>query len=148
MHLAKDFKEFIELLNSTRVEYVIVGGYALAFHGAPRYTGDIDILVRSSAANAARLEQALIAFGFASLGISAKDFDSPGQIVQLGFPPHRIDLLTSLSGVSFDEIWNRRVPSQIDGVPVDFIDRESFIKNKLASGRTKDKADVEALSAE
>jgi uncharacterized nucleotidyltransferase DUF6036 len=145
MRLPKDFREFIELLNSNHVEYVIVGGYALAFHGAPRYTGDIDILVRCSDANAARLEAAMGAFGFGSLGISAKDFREAGQVVQLGSPPYRIDILTSVSGVDFDEIWDRRVPSQLDGTPVDFIDRDSFIKNKLASGRTKDKADVEAL---
>jgi hypothetical protein len=148
MRLAKDFREFIELLNSNHVEYVIVGGYALAFHGAPRYTGDIDILVRCSAANAAALETALTVFGFASLGITARDFQEPGQVVQLGFPPHRIDILSGISGVSFDTVWQRRVRADLDGTPVNFIDRESFIRNKKATGRTKDKADVETLGAE
>jgi len=148
MRLAKDFREFVALLNSNHVEYVIVGGYALAFHGAPRYTGDIDILVRRSPENAARLETSLATFGFGSVGISAKDFLEEGQIVQLGYPPHRIDILTSISGVSFDEIWERRVHSDMEGLPVDFIDRQSFITNKRATGRTKDKADVEALPGE
>src|SRR5438045_1838126 len=114
MRLAKDFREFVALLNSNHVEYVIVGGYALAFHGAPRYTGDIDILVRRSPENAARLETSLATFGFGSVGISAKDFLEEGQIVQLGYPPHRIDILTSISGVSFDEIWERRLPRRAE----------------------------------
>ena len=148
MRLPKDFKEFIELLNSNRVEYVIVGGYALAFHGTPRYTGDIDFLVRCSPENAARLEKCLHAFGFGSLGITAADFLKSGQVVQLGFPPHRIDIVTSITGVDFDEIWPLRIASELDGQPVSFIDRGSFVKNKKATGRMKDLADVEALGGE
>jgi hypothetical protein len=141
----KDFSEFIESLNSNHVDYVIVGGYAMAFHGVPRYTGDIDFLVRVSPENAARLERSLIAFGFGSAGITANDFLQPGRVVQLGFPPFRIDIVTSISGVDFDELWDRRIASELDGVPVHFIDRDSFIKNKRAAGRAKDRADLEAL---
>ncbi len=103
MPLPSGLREFIELLNSHRVEYLIVGAHALAFHGHPRYTGDIDILVRASPENAGRLEQFISAFGFADSGLGAKDFLTPDQIVQLGQPPHRIDLLTSITGVEFDE---------------------------------------------
>ncbi len=148
MRLAKDFKEFIELLNSNRVEYVIVGAYALAFHGTPRYTGDIAFLVRCSPENAARLLESLAQFGFGSLGIKADDFLIPDQVVQLGFPPCRIDIVTSITGVDFDEVWARRIESELDGQPVSFIDRTSFLKNKKATGRAKDLADVEALGGE
>jgi hypothetical protein len=138
----------IESLNSNHVEYLIVGGYALAFHGCPRYTGDIDVLVRPSPMNAARLERTIIEFGFASLSLSAKDFLKTGRVVQLGRTPNRIDLLTSISGVGFDEAWDNRVAAKLDGLPVFFIDRASFIKNKKATGRTQDKADIEALGGE
>jgi hypothetical protein len=144
----RDFKEFIEALNLHHVEYVIVGGYALAFHGIPRYTGGMDFLVRVSAENAAKLERALMASGFDSAGIGANDFLLPDHIVQLGFPPFRIDIITSISGVEFEEIWSRRIAAELDGAPVYFIDRESFITNKRATGRKKDQADLEALGAE
>jgi hypothetical protein len=119
--------------------------YALAFHGSPRYTGDIDVFVRISAENSARLEAVLRQFGFASLGLSADDFSQPYQVVQLGYPPNRIDLNTSLSGVTFDEVWASREPGELDGLPVFFIGRRAYIKNKRASGRLKDLADLEAL---
>jgi hypothetical protein len=147
MRLQKDLKEFIESPNSQSVEYVIVGGFALAFHGFPRYTGDIDILVRCSPENAARLEIAISKFGFASSGLSASDFLSANQVIQLGRPPNCIDLLTSITGVDFEEAWAQRVAAELDGIPVWFIGRESFIKNKQATGRTQDKADLEALGA-
>ena len=148
MRLQKDLSEFIASLNSHHVDYVLVGGFALAFHGFPRYTGDIDILVRASAENAARLAQVIKSFGFGSLGLTADDFLVPGRVVQLGQPPNRIDILTSITGVGFDEIWESRVPAELDGVPVCFIDRESFLKNKRATGRLKDKADLEALGTD
>lgn len=148
MSLQKDLREFIESLRAQGVEYVIVGGFALAFHGYPRYTGDLDILVRCSPENAARLERALREFGFASAGLSAQDFLAAGQVIQLGRPPNRIDVLTALTGVEFEEVWAGRVLSELDGVPVAFIGREAFIKNKRATGRTQDRADLEALGAE
>lgn len=145
MRLPTDLREFIESLNSNHVEFVVVGGYALAFHGFPRFTGDLDILVRPSAENAARLEQALVSCGFGSLGLKATGFPQPGQVIQLGHPPNRIDILTSITGISFDEIWSRRIAAELDSVPVHFIDRDSFLRNKRATGRAKDKADLESL---
>jgi hypothetical protein len=150
MPLQKDLREFIESLNSRKVEYPIVGAHALAFHGVPRYTGDLDILVRASPENAAKLEEVLVEFSFAALrsaaGLSAADFLAPGRIVQLGLPPNRIDLLTSITGVEFEEACGR-VAAHLHGVPVCFLGKVSLIKNKRATGRTRDKADLEALGA-
>lgn len=148
MPLPKDLKEFIESLNSHRVEYLIVGAHALSHYGFPRYTGDLDVLIRMSAENAAKLEQVLIQFSFASLGLRAKDFLTPEQVIQLGVPPNRIDLLTSITGVPFDEAWAGRVSGSLQGTPVMYIGRDAFIKNKRATGRTRDKADLEALGVE
>lgn len=145
MKLQKDLREFIALLNSKQVDYVIVGGHAVAFHGYPRYTGDIDFLVRCSPENARRLMDVLEEFGFGGVGISIDDFETPGRITQLGRPPNRIDLLTSLSGIDFDEVWSGRVASQLDDLPVAFIGKEALLKNKRASGRAKDLADVEQI---
>jgi hypothetical protein len=147
MAVPKDLREFIESLNSHGVEYLVVGAHALAFHGRPRYTGDIDLLLRPALENAARLEQVLIKFSFASLGLKAADFLHPERIVQLGVAPNRIDLLTSLTGVTFDEAWDQRVPGELGGIPVAFLSREILIKNKRATGRTQDAADVEALES-
>ena len=146
MPLPSGLREFIELLNSHRVDYLIAGGYALAFHGHPRYTGDIDILVRASPENAGRLEQVISAFGFADTGLGAKDFLGPDQIVQLGQPPNRVDLLTSITGVGFDEAWANRVSAKLEGLPVFFIGLDSLVKNKKATGRTQDQADLETLT--
>jgi len=145
MRLARDLRQFIELLNSHGVEYLIVGSFALAFHGWPRFTGDIDILIRPSKENAQRVEAVIQDFGFGSLGLRADDFGKPYQVVQLGHPPNRVDLLTAITGVPFEEAWAQRQSGDLDGVPVAFIGRESFIKNKRATGRWKDRADLEAL---
>jgi hypothetical protein len=127
--LHKDLRAFSGLLNSNEVEYLLVGGYALAFHGVPRYTGGIDILLRNTAENAARLEHAIAAFGFAALGLAATDFLQPDCEVQFGLPPNRIDLLTSITGVGFDEAWAGREPAELDGLPVAFIGRLEFARN-------------------
>lgn len=145
MDLPNDFKEFIECLNANGVEYVIVGGYAQAFHGRPRFTGDLDILVRPSPENARRLEAALRSFGFGT-GLSAADFLVEDRVVQLGVAPRRIDLLTSLTGCTFDEVWAGRVPARLGGLPVSFIGREEYVRNKRAVGRPQDLADLDALS--
>ncbi len=145
MRLQRDLKEFIELLNSESVEYAIVGGWALGFHGRPRYTQDMDILVRSTTDNAGRIENAIKRFGFGSLGLAAADFLVPGQVIQLGQPPNRIDLLTSLTGVTAQEIWESIEAGELDGVPVSFLSRKVLIKNKKATGRPRDRADVEEL---
>ena len=145
MRLQRDLKEFIGLLNSGSVEYCVVGGWALGFYARPRYTQDIDILIRTTAANAARVETVIQQFGFGSLGLTARDFLSPGQVVQLGHPPNRIDLLTSITGVVDDEIWSSLEPGELDGVPVFFLGRRALIKNKKATDRPRDRADVEEL---
>jgi len=141
----QDFKELLELFNAHRVEYLIVGGYALAFHGAPRFTGDLDLLVRPSSDNAVRLLAALTAFGFGALDLTLDDFATPDRVVQLGVPPVRIDLLTSISGISWEEAQAGMVRGTYGGVPVDFIGRAQFIANKRATGRRRDLADLEAL---
>ncbi len=143
--LNKDFKEFVGLLNSTGVEYLVVGGYALAAFGHPRYTGDIDIWVRSTEANARALLQALDAFGFGALGLTQADFLQPDHVVQLGYPPARIDLLTSIDGVQFDPCYLRRTRIHVDGVELPIIHVDDFRANKLAAGRARDLADLERL---
>jgi hypothetical protein len=148
MRLPKDLREFVALLNSERVDYLIVGAFALAYHGAPRYTGDLDILVRCSEENARRIETALRAFGFASTGLKADDFLIPGQVIQLGVAPNRIDLLTSITGVGFEEAWAERQTAELDGLPVSFIGRAALIRNKKATARSRDLADVEALGGQ
>ncbi len=143
--LNQDFKEFIESLNANQVRYLVVEGYAVALHGYPRYTKDIDIWIESIPENAARLVLALDAFGFGSLGLQAQDFLEPDQIIQLGYPPNRVDLLTSVPGVQFDPCYDARVEVSIEGVNVNFIDLENLKKNKKASGRLQDLADLEKL---
>jgi len=143
-----DFRELLALFNKHGVEYLVVGGYALAFHGAPRFTGDMDLLVRPDQPNAARILDALSEFGFASLGLTAGDFTSPNQVIQLGTPPVRVDLLTSLTGVSWEQAAASRVLGNYGDLPVHFIGREEFIANKRATGRKKDLADLEALGEE
>ncbi len=147
MPLPKDWRAFIESLNSNGVEYVVVGAVALAHHGAPRYTGDLDVLVGNSTENATRLESALAQFGLAPLGLKAADFKDSYRVIQLGVPPSRIDLLTSLTGVTFDEAWASRVETVVEGARVNFIGREALIQNKRRTGRAQDRADLEALGA-
>ncbi|MGA3186426.1 MAG: hypothetical protein ABSF22_04885 [Bryobacteraceae bacterium] len=148
MRLQRDLRAFIESLNSESVEYAIVGGWALGFHGRPRYTQDIDILVRATPENAARVVIAIEKFGFGSLGLSAHNFLVSGQVIQLGQPPNRIDLLTSLTGLTAEEIWDSIEPGELDGVPVFFLGRSALIKNKKATGRPRDRADVEELGGQ
>ncbi len=143
--LNNDFKEFAELFNANGVEYLVVGGYALAAFGHPRYTGDLDFWVGASATNAQRVHQCLIQFGFGSLGISADDFSKPDQIVQLGRPPARIDILTSIDGVDFDACFERREVFVFGTTTMNFISRADFVINKRAAGRQKDWADIESL---
>ncbi|HKS97396.1 MAG TPA: hypothetical protein VJV74_14840 [Terriglobia bacterium] len=145
MPLPEDWRAFIASLNSNAVEYVVVGAVAMAHHGLPRYTGDLDILVSNSEENAKRLESALKDFGFGGLGLKARDFVGEGQVVQLGVAPNRIDLLTSITGVSFEKAWAGKVEVEIEGVRVNFIGRSELIQNKKAAGRAQDRADIEAL---
>ncbi|MCK6551282.1 hypothetical protein L6R52_35935 [Myxococcota bacterium] len=145
MKLSKDLRAFIESLNSNAVEYLVVGGYAVAYHGIPRFTGDIDFLIRPTKENIDRLVHALAQFGFGGLGIRAEDFLVDGRIIQLGRPPHRIDLLTSISGVDVERAWSGAVDGRLDGLPVRVIGRRELIENKRATGRAKDLADLEGL---
>jgi hypothetical protein len=145
MPLPEDWRAFIESLNSNAVEYLVVGAVAVAHHGLPRYTGDLDILIRGSPENAQRLESVLEDFGFGALGLKTSDFVRSYQVVQLGVPPHRIDLLTSITGVSFDEAWLGRVEAELEGVRVNFIGLPALIQNKRATGHAQDRADIEAL---
>jgi hypothetical protein len=148
MEIRTDFKELLELFNKHKVEYLIVGGYALAFHGAPRATGDIDLFVRPTHENAERILAALKDFGFGSLDLSRKDFTTPGMIVQLGVPPVRIDIITSVSGVSWEKADAGKVAGYYADAPVSFIGRDDLIANKKAIGRKRDVADIEALGGE
>ena len=147
MKLQQDLREFIELLNSLGVDCIVIGGHAVAYHGHPRFTGDIDFLVRPTRENADRLLETLRAFGFSELALSADDFTRPGAVIQLGRPPNRIDLLTSISGVEFEEAWNSRLGGELDGLPVSFLGLEALLKNKQASGRDKDLGDIKKLRA-
>ena len=145
MQLERDLREFIELLNARDVRYLIIGAYALAHHGHPRYTGDIDFFVEASPQNAERISQVLEQFGFANVGVAEEDFTAADQVVQLGVEPHRMDLMTSISGVSFEEAWNTREYGELDGLRVPFISRELLRRNKAALGRKQDLADLDYL---
>ena len=145
MEVQQDFKELLELFNAHKVEYMIVGGYALAFHGAPRYTGDIDILVKPNEENAQQVTDALAEFGFGSIGLDKYDFMCENKVVQLGIPPVRIDIITSISGVTWEEASGEKVEGNFGEVRVYYIGRDQFIENKRAIGRRKDLADLEAL---
>jgi hypothetical protein len=145
MLINQDFKEFIELLNGHEVKYLVIGGYAVAFHGHPRYTKDIDLWIYPEKENIEHLLQGLKDFGFASLGLQADDFLDPEQIIQLGYPPNRIDLLTELAGVEFLSCYSKKVTVEIQGTSINFIDLESLKQNKKATGRHQDLADVQNL---
>jgi hypothetical protein len=145
MEPPRDFCELLACFNASGVRALIVGAYALGFHGAPRMTGDLDVLVQPSAENAARVMTALASFGFGEVGLSAADFERPDVVVQLGVPPVRVDLLTGLSGVTWDEAWAGRVAGELGDVPVVFIGLADLRRNKRAAGRHKDLADLEAL---
>ena len=145
MEAQKDFRDLLELLNAHKVEYMIVGAYALAFHGAPRYTGDMDIYVKPNSTNAQRIMAALNDFGFGSVELSVTDFELEDKVVQLGFPPVRVDIVTSITGVSWEEAASGRIEGRYGDVLVYYIGRGEFISNKRRLGRKKDLADLEAL---
>src|SRR3989442_15858856 len=138
MNLSADLREFIELLNSRGVEYVIVGAHSLAFHGRPRYTGDLDILVRPSPENAAKLSIVMNKFGFAGTGFKEADFVEPDQIIQLGRVPNRIDLLTGITGVATDEAFQTRIATHLEELPVFILSKALLIQNKRAVARPQD----------
>ena len=145
MVLNRDFREFIQLLNEHDVRYLVVGGYAVAFHGHPRYTKDIDIWFWLNKKNAEKLVNVLREFGFESLGLTQEDFLDPDQVIQLGYPPNRIDILTNLRGVDFEECYASKIEVNIEGTTVKFIDLDNLKKNKKSTGRYQDLADLENL---
>lgn len=144
MNIHPDFSDFISALNQQAVDFVIVGAYDLAFLGYPRYTGDIDLWIYPTVANATALIKAIGDFGLKSLALTEKDILS-GNIIQLGYPPVRIDMLTILDGLTADEIWSSRQQGSFGKLPVFYLGRAAFIKNKRATGRLKDLADLEAI---
>ncbi|GAB4260570.1 MAG: nucleotidyl transferase AbiEii/AbiGii toxin family protein [Saprospiraceae bacterium] len=145
MELDKDFKEFIELLNEHSVKYLVIGGYAVNFHGYPRYTRDIDFWLWMTRQNIEKLIEALKQFGFGDLDLRIEDFLTPENIVQLGYEPYRIDLLVDVEGVDFEECFERRVEAELDGINVNFLSLQDLIKAKKMTGRLQDLADAEQL---
>ena len=144
-----DFRDLLDALTDTGVRFLVVGAHALAAHGVPRVTGDLDIWVEPTEANAACVWAALARFGapLDSLSIHPSDFVRADQVVQLGLPPYRLDLLTSISGVGFGDAWEGRLTGTLFDVPVAFLGRDAFIRNKRASGRPKDLEDIRSLGA-
>jgi hypothetical protein len=146
MTLAKDFEDFVRLLNKHEIEYMVVGGYALAFHGKPRHTGDLDIWINISDKNASRMLKVLNDFGMSSMGLKKNDFLKPGYMTQIGYPPLRIDILNSIDGVEFDDAVKQMNRIEIEtGLPLNYIGLNDFIKNKQASGRIQDLADIQEI---
>ena len=140
-----DFVDLLRAFVEAEVRFLVVGAYALALHGRPRATGDLDVWVDATPENARRVMHGLAAFGAPRADVSEDDFARPGVTYQMGLPPGRIDILTELTGVTFDEAWPGRVRRPFGDVEVDFIGREAFIRNKRATGRAKDLGDIEGL---
>lgn len=147
MILAQDFEDFVSLLNDHSVRYMVVGGYALAFHGKPRHTGDLDIWIGISEQNAEKMLHVVTDFGLGSLGFTLDDFLKEGYITQIGYPPLRIDILNSIDGVEFDEAYKNKQEIDLDGLTVVYIGLNDFIQNKTASGRARDLSDIKELKA-
>jgi hypothetical protein len=143
----EDFRDFLAALLGTGTRFLVVGAHAMAVHGVPRATGDLDVWIAADAGNVDRAWAALLRFGapVESMGVSREELSRPDQVVQIGLPPRRIDLLTSISGVSFGEAWPMRVTHEVEGLQVPFLGRASLVQNKRAAGRAKDLADLEAL---
>ena len=148
MIFEQDFIDFVELLNQYEVKYMVVGAHALSFHGRPRHTGDLDIWIKPDLINASKMVKVISDFGFGSLGLKDDDFLKNNYVTQLGYPPLRIDILNSISGVNFDEAYLQKIVTDIDDLKIAFISLTDFIKNKKASGRPKDLGDIESLRKE
>lgn len=140
--LNPDFRDMLSCLKSAGVEFIVVGAYALAAHGRPRATGDIDIWVRNDQENARRVISALEEFGAPLSNLSAEDFTAPDLIVQLGIEPCRIDLLTGVDGLDFDEAWGNKLAVTLEGLEIYVLSRGDLLKNKIAAGRAKDRGDI------
>lgn len=147
MLVSDDFEDLCNSLNDHGVEYVIVGGYALAFHGAPRYTSDLDVLVGPELDNVRRLVAALSAFGFPPAGITAEDIAAGGRVLQMGLPPTQVHVMTDVTGVTWSEVWKGSIVGRYGRCATRFIGRAEFLKNKRAAGRPKDLADIDTLES-
>jgi|SRR5690606_20466029 len=145
MIFEQDFIDFIELLNEQQVKYMVVGAFALSFHGRPRNTGDLDIWIKPDAENAGKMVKVIEEFGFGQLGLNDEDFLRENYVTQLGYPPLRIDILNAISGVNFDDAFHTRLETEIDGLQISFISAEDLIRNKRCVGRPKDLGDIDAL---
>lgn len=143
--LSQDFKEFVELLNKKEVDYLIVGGYAVGIHGYPRYTGDLDIWINATRQNARKMVAVLTEFGFDSFGLTEEDFTKLGNVIQMGYPPFRIDILTTIDGVRFKDCYKNKIVVLHDEITLDVIGIEDLRRNKKVSGRLKDIDDLENL---
>ncbi|MGF1657493.1 MAG: nucleotidyl transferase AbiEii/AbiGii toxin family protein [Verrucomicrobiales bacterium] len=146
MHLNPDFRDFIALLTKHKVRFLVVGGYAVALHGFPRYTGDIDFFVKTSPENAQALTATFTDFGFSELGVTVQDFLREDFVIEIGREPRKIQVLTGIDGVSFEECDMAKDTVELDGVEIPYISREHLLRNKAASGRPKDRIDIEALT--
>lgn len=145
MSTTEDFEELFEFLNEHGVEFLVIGAHAVAFHAKPRYTKDIDLFVASTEQNARRILEALDDFGFGGLGLEPEDFTEPDRVVQLGVPPNRVDFVTSIEAVEFEDAWRNRVEGEYGDVSVWFIGRHDLLQNKRAVGRDQDAMDVSWL---
>ncbi len=145
LRLPPDFIEFLRLLDSHRVEYLLIGGYAVAYHGYPRATGDMDVWVRVTPDNAAKLARAVREFGFESPELSTTLFLEPDRMIRMGTPPIRIEIATGISGVKFEDCYARRIVMDVQGLPVGVIGLDDLRANKQAAGRHKDLDDLEHL---
>jgi hypothetical protein len=145
--LNPDFQDLLAALQEANARFLVVGAYALAVHGAPRATGDLDVWIDPESTNADKVWVALLRFGapVGALGLSRDDLARRDQVIQIGLPPRRIDILTAISGVAFEDAWPGRVTHSVGSLPIPFIGREAFVRNKKASGRARDLADLEAL---
>lgn len=146
MKVEKDYEDLLRLFNKNKVKYFIIGAYAVAFYARPRYTKDIDILVEPDIRNGERIIKALREFGFKSLKLSAKDFAKKGRIIQLGYEPIRVDIITSIPRVNFKEMWKNKIRSKYGDEKVFFIGQKDLIKIKKISGREQDKIDIKILT--
>jgi len=145
IRLSPDFKEFLKLLNENNVRYLLVGGYAVAFHGYPRTTGDMDIWIAFDPTNASKVTKALREFGFSETALREELFTNPKNVIRMGIPPYRIEVLTTVDGIEFESSFTNRIIENVDGVEISIISKQDLIANKLSAGRNKDLDDVENL---
>jgi len=145
MQLNSDFRDFIKLLNTHKIKYILIGAFVRAYYGRPRYTGDMDIFIEPSPDNAEKMMKVLSDFGFSNIGLVSDDFIIPDQTIQLGNEPRRIDILTGIAGVMFENAWANKEIAEIDNLTINIMHKDDFIKNKKALGRHKDLADIEEI---